>query len=148
MQWCLRCSPDWSCVARWLCCFVFKFCSCTPQAKRHTFLSADSPHTQLCHCSCNGRGMVREEMLSNAEDSEQYEVYVESAWDTLFWVNLQSNKIGFLHFSIRLQAEINRNHLSCTSLTVLCLPDDLLPDVGTGHSWGSQLMISFIIITL
>lgn len=33
--------------------------------------------------------MVREEMLSNAEDSEQYEVYVESAWDTLFWVNLQ-----------------------------------------------------------
>lgn len=34
---------------------------------------------QLCHCSRNGRGMAREEMLNNAEGSEKYEVCVESA---------------------------------------------------------------------
>lgn len=44
------------------------------------------------------------------------------------WI-CRSSKICFFHFFITLQAEVNRNNLS-----VLCLPDDLLPDVGTGHS--------------
>lgn len=57
------------------------------------------------------------------------------------WI-CRSNKICFLPFSITFPAELNRHKLSCTFLTVLCLPDELLPDVGTGHSWDSQLMIS------
>lgn len=44
------------------------------------------------------------------------------------WI-CKSNEICFFHFFITLQAEINRNNLS-----VLCLPGDLLPDVGICHS--------------
>ena len=68
IPWWWGCSTNWSCVVPWLCCFVFTLCSCTPQAEQHTFLNADSPHMQLCHCVGDGKGR-------GAEQWRQWEVW-------------------------------------------------------------------------